>query len=126
MRVIVVGRRQHPLPFSNRQMSKTDDRIPIVKGITMTPMGEVSIDPALDERLCDLAIEMQGPDDLPVDVEHVVAALILASREAKVPEDYELKPRDRSLKAILRPHIRTIFQRYGGRVCEEEDLQEEE
>ncbi|MBA3311729.1 MAG: hypothetical protein M3552_01345 [Planctomycetota bacterium] len=107
-------------------MSKTDDRIPIVKGITMTPMGEVSIDPALDERLCDLAIEMQGPDDLPVDVEHVVAALILASREAKVPEDYELKPRDRSLKAILRPHIRTIFQRYGGRVCEEEDLQEEE
>jgi hypothetical protein len=102
-------------------MTRSDERIPIVKGITMTPSGEVTIEPALDEPLCDLAIDFQGPDDLPVDVEHVVAALILASRAGQVPTDYELKPRDRSLKAILKPHIRTIFQRYGGQVCEEED-----
>ncbi len=61
-------------------MTQPEQPIPIVKGITMTPTGEVSIEPALDEPLCDLAIDFQGPDDLPVDVEHVVAALILASR----------------------------------------------
>jgi hypothetical protein len=102
-------------------MSHPDEVIPIIKGITMTSTGEVSIDPLLDEPLCDLAIAMQGPDDLPVDVEHIVAALILASRNGTVPPDYELKPRDRSLKAILRPHVRMIFQRYGGQVCEEEE-----
>lgn len=102
-------------------MSSVDDRISIVQGITMTLGGEVSIDPMLDDPLCDLAIAMQGPDDLPVDVEHVVAALILASREGKVPADYVLKPRDRSLKAILRPYVRMIFQRYGGKVCEGEE-----
>jgi len=102
-------------------MARSEQRIPIVKGITMTPTGEVSIEPALDEPLCDLAIALQGPDDLPVDVEHVVAALILASRAGQIPPDYELKPRDRSLKAILRQHVRTIFQRYGGQVCEDED-----
>lgn len=99
----------------------SDDAIPIVSGIRMTPEGEVSIAPRLDEPLCDLAIEMQGPDDLPIDVEHVVAALILASREGKVPTDYELKPRDRTLKAILRPYVKMIFQKYGGQVCEDED-----
>lgn len=101
-------------------MPKPNDAIKIVKGITMTPAGEVTVDPKLDDPLCDLAIAFQGPDDRPVDVEHVVAALILASREGKVPADYELKERDKPLQAILRPHINTIFNRYGGQVCEEE------
>lgn len=96
------------------------DAIPIVKGITMTPEGEVTVDPKLDEPLCDLAIAFQGPDDLPVDVEHVIAALILASRKGEVPPDYELRPRDKALRAILLPHVRTIFNRFGGQVCEEE------
>ena len=99
---------------------KPSDFLPIVKGIRMTPAGEVAIDPKLDGPLCDLAIALQGPDDLPVDVEHVVAALILASRSGHVPPDYELRERDKTLQAILRPHVRTIFQRYGGQVCEEE------
>lgn len=97
-----------------------DDAIPIVKGITMTAAGEVTVDPALDEPLCDLAIAFQGPEDLPVDVEHVIAALILASRRGEVPPDYELRPRDKALRAILLPHVRTIFSRFGGQVCEEE------
>ena len=101
-------------------MAENSERIAIVKGITMTPLGEVTVEPALDDALCDLAIALQGPNDLPVDVEHVVAALILASRNGEVPSDYQLRDRDKALQAILRPHVRTIFQRYGGQVCEEE------
>jgi hypothetical protein len=102
-------------------MSSADRAIPIVKGISMTPAGEVTVEPQVDEPLCDLAIALQGPDeDLPVDVEHVVAALVLASSQGQVPPDYELRLRDKSLQAILRPHIQTIFLRYGGQVCEEE------
>lgn len=99
---------------------KHPDGIPIVKGVTMTAEGEVTVDPALDEPLCDLAIAFQAPEDLLVDVEHVVAALILASRKGEIPPDYELRPRDKALRAILLPHVRTIFHRYSGQVCEEE------
>ena len=101
-------------------MSRPDKAIPIVKGIRMTPEGEVSVDPKVDEVLFDLAIALQGPDDTPVDVEHVVAALILASHKGEVPNDYELRERDKALQAILKPHVRTIFNRYGGQVCDEE------
>ncbi|HEX6986779.1 MAG TPA: hypothetical protein VF170_15480 [Planctomycetaceae bacterium] len=101
-------------------MPRRDDSIPIVQGIRMTPEGEVTVDPEVDEALFDLAIALQGPDDTPVDVEHVVAALILASRKGEVPSDYRLRERDKALQAILRPHVRTIFNRFGGQVCEEE------
>lgn len=101
-------------------MSRRDDAIPIVRGISMTPEGEVTVDPKTDEALFDLAIALQGPDDTPVDVEHVVAALILASRNGEVPPDYQLRERDKALQAILKPHVRLIFNRYGGQVCEEE------
>ena len=107
-------------------MNDGGELIPIVKGVRMTPDGEVTIDPKLEDALCDLAIAMQGPDDLPVDVEHVVAALIFASRKGEIPPDYELRPRDRTLKAILRPHVRMIFSRYGGQVTEEDAAGEEE
>jgi hypothetical protein len=96
------------------------DTIPIVKGIRMTSEGEVTVDPDVDDALFDLAIALQAPDDTPVDVEHIVAALILASRNGQVPPDYELRERDKPLQAILRPHVRMIFQKYGGQVAEEE------
>jgi len=101
-------------------MSRSEKPIPIVRGIAMTPAGAVTVDPQVDEALFDLAIALQGPDDTPVDVEHIVAALILASHQGQVPSDYELRQRDKALQAILKPHVRTIFQRYGGQVCEEE------
>ena len=101
-------------------MSKADDTRVIVQGIRMTPAGEVSVDPKVDDALFDLAVALQGPDDLPVDVEHVVAALIFASRQGQIPNEYQLRERDKALQAILKPHIRTIFQRFGGQVCEEE------
>lgn len=102
-------------------MEPENETIQIVRGILMTPEGEVSIDPQIDEPLCDLAIALQGPDELAVDVEHVVAALILASRRGEVSDDYELRGKDPALQAILMPHIVTIFNRYGGKVCEEEE-----
>lgn len=101
-------------------MSASNDSIPIVAGIAMSSAGEVTIDPKLDEPLCDLAISLQDDDDEPVDVEHVVAALILASRAGHIPSDYQLRTKDRSLRALLRPHVRLIFQKYDGQVCDEE------
>ena len=100
-------------------MANSTERIPIVEGIVMTSAGEVTIEPELDEALCDLAIALQEGDE-PVDVEHVVAALILASRAGHVPSDYRLRKKDKPLRALLRPHVRLIFQRYDGQVCEEE------
>ena len=115
---------EDPIPadapiFADASMP-ADASIPIVQGIELDAAGGVTVEPELEEALCDLAIALQGPDDLPVDVEHVVAALIFASRKHEVPPDYELRPRDRTLQALLKPHIRDIFRRFGGQVCEEE------
>lgn len=101
-------------------MTNPNERIPIVEGIVMTPSGEVTVEPELDEALCDLAIALQDDDDDPVDVEHIVAALILASRAGHIPSDYRLRKQDKALRSLLRPHVRLIFQRYEGQVCEEE------
>lgn len=101
-------------------MPTPTDRIPIVQGITMTHAGEVAVEPELDETLCDLAIALQDDDDDPVDVEHIVAALILASRAGHIPSDYRLRKKDKALRALLRPHVRLIFQKYEGHVCEDE------
>ena len=101
-------------------IAEPDDLLPIIHGIQMTRGGQVFIDPKLEDLLCELAIDLQGPEELPVDVEHVVAALILASRKREIPNDYALHPRDRTLRKLLWPHVKMIFQRYGGEICEEE------
>ena len=45
----------------------------IVPGISVTSSGQATVDPSLADVLFDLAIELEGPTNLPVDVEHVLA-----------------------------------------------------
>lgn len=56
----------------------------IVPGISVTPSGQATVDPALTEVLFDLAIKLEEPTNLPVDVEHVLAAIVLAARNGEL------------------------------------------
>ena len=48
----------------------------IVPGIFVSSSGQATVDPSLADVLFDLAIKLEEPTNLPVDVEHVLAAVV--------------------------------------------------
>lgn len=88
----------------------------IVPGISISGTGEATVDPALTEVLCELAISLEEPTGLPVDVEHVVAALLLASRAGEIDSDVLLGTHSPQLMQCLTRHVRTVFAAFGGQL----------
>ena len=99
--------------------SAADDRRPVAEGVTITPSGEVSVDEGLTEILLDLAETLEDRTGRPVDVEHVVAAVVLANRAGKIGSDRRLRTGDDLLLMALAPQIEAVFERYGGLVAED-------
>jgi hypothetical protein len=94
----------------------TDSQQQIVPGISVSSSGQASVDPSLANVLFDLALQLEGPTDLPVDVEHVLAAIVLESRSGELSPDKPLRSNDPALTGILEAHVKTIFADYGGKV----------
>ena len=92
----------------------TDQRI--VPGISVTSSGQATVDPSLADVLFDLAIKLEEPTNLPVDVEHVLAAIVLAARNGELDPNTPLSSDDQALAAVLTPHVKTVFAQYDGRV----------
>ncbi|MCC9602167.1 hypothetical protein LOC67_16540 [Stieleria sp. JC731] len=88
----------------------------IVLGITVTSSGQATVAPSLSDILFDLAIKLEESTDLPVDVEHVLAAIVLASRNGQLKPEAQLSSDDQTLIAILATQVKTIFTDYGGQV----------
>lgn len=88
----------------------------IVVGITVSNSGQATVAPSLSNVLFDYALTLEEATDLPVDVEHVLAALVLASRKGDLPSNTVLTPQDSSIPQQLIPHIRMVFQVFGGEV----------
>ncbi len=92
----------------------------IVPGITLSPTGEASVDAATGKLLFDLAIQLEDLTDDPVDVQHVLAAIILAAQSGKLPADKPLSATDKDLTHLLLPHIKTVFKQYDGKLGRED------
>ena len=88
----------------------------IVPGITVTSSGQATVDPSLADVLFDLAIKLEKRTHLPVDVEHVLAAIVLAARKGEIQPDRPLSSNDPALTDILAVHVKTVFTAYGGKV----------
>jgi hypothetical protein len=88
----------------------------IVPGICISDSGQATVDPALADVLFDLAIELEGPTNLPVDVEHVLAAIVLAARHGELDVNTPLSSDDPALAGILAIHVKTVFEQFGGNV----------
>ena len=95
------------MPNSNQQ---------IVPGITVTSSGRATVDPSLADVLFDLAIKLEERTHLPVDVEHVLAAVVLAARKGEIQTDTPLSSSDPALTNILVVHVKAVFIDYGGKV----------
>jgi hypothetical protein len=92
----------------------TNSQQQIVPGISVSSSGQATVDPALADVLFDLAIELEGPTKLPVDVEHVLAAIVLAARKGELAPDTPLTSNNPALVEVLVRHVKAVFEQFGG------------
>ena len=88
----------------------------LVPGVTITSSGQATVDPSLSDVLFDLAINLEESTGLPVDVEHVLAAIVLAARAKQLDPKTPISSDNPALADVLTAHVRTIFANYGGKV----------
>jgi hypothetical protein len=88
----------------------------IVCGISVTPSGQATVDPSLTDVLFDLAVKLEAPTNLPVDVEHVLAAIVLAARKGELDPNTLISSTDQRLTEVLIEHVKTVFAVYDGEV----------
>ena len=88
----------------------------IIPGIFISPTGHATVDPTLADVVFDLAIQLEEIVKLPVDVEHVVAGIVLAARKGDLNQNTRLSSTDSVLQEVLADHVKTIFKKYDGKV----------
>jgi len=82
----------------------------IVPGISISPSGQATVDPALADVLFDLAVKLEEPTSHPVDVQHVLAAVVLAVRNGDLAPGSELSAEDPMLVEALTPHVKAVLK----------------
>ena len=88
----------------------------VVPGISISPSGQASVDSSLTNVLFDLAIKLEELTQLPVDVEHVLAAIVIAARQGELDSNTRLSSGDSASAAVLTNHVKTVFAEYDGKV----------
>ena len=88
----------------------------IIPGISVSPKGQATVDPVLADVLFDLAIQLEEITELPVDVQHVLAAIVMAARDGQLNQKTRLSSSDLVLRNLLADHVRAIFTKYDGEV----------
>ena len=88
----------------------------VVPGISISPSGQATVDSSLANVLFDLAIKLEEPTQLPVDVEHILAAIVMAARQGELDPNTRLSSEDPALAAVLINHVKTVFAEYDGKV----------
>ena len=96
-------------------MENTSDH-QIVPGISITSSGQATVAPSLTDVLFDLALKLEESTNLPVDVEHVLAAIVLAARKGELRPNTSLSADDPALAEVLAGHVKTVFADYDGKV----------
>lgn len=92
----------------------------IVPGVSIDAQGQASVDAYLNDVLFDLALKLEEVTNLPVDVQHVVAALVLAERRKDIAATHVISANDAVLVSILTGHVKSVFEMYGGEVGNED------
>ena len=88
----------------------------LVPGISLSTSGQATVDPALTEVLIDIAIKIDDLSRFPVDVEHVLAAIVLAVRSGSIGTDTEISSDNDTLISALAEKVETVFEKFGGKV----------
>ncbi len=92
----------------------------ILPGIRLDDAGRASVDASMGRQLISLAIELEPYTTRPVDVQHVLAAIIMAVGNGEFDGEESLRRAEPLLLRLLASHIETIYQCTGGRVSEDD------
>ncbi len=84
----------------------------IAVGIRLNESGEVSVDGPAGRALFDLAIALEDATPHPLDVQHVLAAIVLAERDALVDASTRLAAEDLALQRIICDYLPLVFTQY--------------
>ena len=98
----------------------TDGEQQVVPGISISSSGQATVDPSLRDVLFDLALKLEEPTNHPVDVQHVLAAIVLAARNGELDPGIQPSSDDQALVAALVPHVKSVFEEYDGEVGEDD------
>ena len=93
--------------------------IPLLKKPQMSS-GQATVDPSLADVLFDLAIKLEDSTNHPVDVQHVLAAIVLAVRKGEIDSDTKLSSDDQALAEVLTPHMKAVFAEFDGKLGRED------
>jgi len=88
----------------------------IVPGISLSSTGQATVAPFLADVLFDLALKLEEPTNQPVDIQHVLAAIVLAARKGELQQDVSLSADDETLVSTLIPHVNSVFDIHSGKV----------
>jgi len=86
----------------------------IVPGISLDDSGQAIIDREMGQRLIALAIALEDHTPHPVDIQHVVAAIVYAARSGQIPIGEPLPNQGPELLSILAGHVNRIFAENRG------------
>jgi len=88
----------------------------IAPGIRLDDAGHVSVDAEVGRALFDLAIELEEATPHPVDVQHVLAAIVLAERDGLVNDQTQVSLQNSSLREIICRYLPLVFRQYGDQL----------
>ena len=88
----------------------------LVPGISISKSKQATVAPELADTLFTLALEIEQSTDLPVDVEHVLAAVVMAAQTGEIASDQVIAVCDRDLVATIEKYVRVVFNDYDGSV----------
>jgi len=88
----------------------------IVPGVSVSTAGQATVDSSIADVLFDLAIKLEEMTKFHVDVQHVVAALVLSARDGKLDSQTPLSSGNPMLATVLAAQLKSVFGVYGGKV----------
>jgi hypothetical protein len=100
----------------NEAVMKDTNNQAIVPGIFVTSSGQATVAPSQMDVLVDLAIRIEESTVHPVDVEHILAAIVLAARNGEIGSTTPLSSNDPALVDVLVKYVKVVFEQFGGKV----------
>jgi hypothetical protein len=88
----------------------------IASGIRLDESGHVSVNAEVGRALFDIAIELEDATPHPVDVEHVLAAIVLAERDELVNDQTRVSRDNSSLRGIICKYLPLVFEQHGDQL----------
>ena len=99
----------------NRKPSRSAGR-QVVPGITLSAKKEATVAPELSDALFELALKFEDRTGMPVDVQHVLAAVVMAAGTGELHGETDIRKSEPGMETVLEKYIRIVFSEFGGQV----------